>query len=616
MSALPHVPAGNGEEEPAQARGADEASHNPIHTLPPVRAGTTKLEPLIRRSTLKAPPGTAVGPAQARLKMQLARRESWMPLVQRVVMQGGYATNAVWGCDRQNFIAVGGANGMILLRDYPSMSLLNGFICESAVNAVGGSRDGSLLAYGLRNGNVELRDVRYMRSREDKTIEHVQTLRHDGKVCAVWVSPDSQHIVVAWSGSVTIWKNPTGRATFGGADMETPPIAAAWERMAEWEKRDMNSRFMGQHALSGAESDHAWGRDVAPGDFLVAIGGVNDVSLMAVKTGKVVLHLPAEGGGRCNAVWLSDGCHLLAAAGSTRSICVWGLPEGDLMHRFPAPNRVWALWGNDRILASAGSDHMVTVRCIQTGSTLFVLHQDATVYSIWGKSDGSYLTSSGRGNIRTRCLRPMRVCSQLALDRWKDDSWTEAMWSDGLVIAWGGQKGCVRVCGIQSGEVLMEFVAEEHAQESERQVIKSLWGFCLEGDYAIVAASGSTVVVRSLLSGRILSEITAPDRVLALGGRAVSPARPHTHTGSAGAMGPRDSAMLTSRSSQGGEGGEEGCVSSFDLIVVGKFEEMLCYRIEQGRGSRGAGNSGEEGAGRRGGDAFDEISEASASAGA
>ena len=82
-----------------------------------------------------------------------------MPLVQRVVMQGGYATNAVWGCDRQNFIAVGGANGMILLRDYPSMSLLNGFICESAVNAVGGSRDGSLLAYGLRNGNVELRDV-------------------------------------------------------------------------------------------------------------------------------------------------------------------------------------------------------------------------------------------------------------------------------------------------------------------------------------------------------------------------------------------------------------------------------------------------------------------------
>ena len=54
----------------------------------------------------------------------------------------------------------------------------------------------------------------------------------------------------------------------------------------------------------------------------------NDVCLMAVKTGNVVLNLPAEGGGRCNAVWLSDGCHLLAAAGSTRSICMWGLPEG------------------------------------------------------------------------------------------------------------------------------------------------------------------------------------------------------------------------------------------------------------------------------------------------
>ena len=419
------------------------------------------------------------------------------------------------------------------------------------------------------------------------------------------------------NGYVTIWKNATGRTTFGGAELETPPVAAAWERMAEWEKRDMNSRFMGQHALCGAESDHAWGKDVATGDYIVAVGGVNDVCLMAVKTGNVVLNLPAEGGGRCNAVWLSDGCHLLAAAGSTRSICMWGLPEGDLMHRFPAPNRVWALWGNDRILASAGSDHMVTVRCIQTGSTLFVLHQDATVYSIWGKRDGSYLTSSGRGNIRTRCLKPMRVCSQLALDRWKDDSWTEAMWSDGLVIAWGGQKGCVRVCGIQSGEVLMEFVVEEDVQESDRQVIKSIWGFSLQDDYAIVAASGSTVVIRSLLSGSVLSKFTAPDRVLALGGRTVSTAPPSM--GISAATVRKDSALLTSQSSLGGEGREGGSVSCFELVVAGKFEEMLCYRIEQVRESRGAKGFGEEGArgpGKRGHDGVDEILEASASVGA
>ena len=645
---------GEGEGEVLEARVRPNLRALPppvradLRALPqPVCAATTpqKLEapepwlaPLSRVPVVKSPPSTAAGApdtaaaatqataaARARLKMKLARKESWMPLVQRVVMQGGYATNAVWGCDRQNFIAVGGANGMILLRDYPSMSLLNGFICESSVNAVGGSQDGSLLAYGLRNGNVELRDVRHLRSSQDKTIERVQTLRHDGKVCAVWVSPDTKHIVVAWNGFVTVWKNAAGQTTSGGAERETAPVAAAWERMAEWEKGDMNSRFMGQHALSGAESDHAWGKDVATGDFLVAIGGVNDVSLVAVKTGKVVLHLPAEGGGRCNAVWLSDGCHLLAAAGSTRSICVWGLPEVDLMHRFPAPNRVWALWGNDRILASAGSDSMVTVRCIQTGSTLFVLHQDATVYSIWGKSDGSYLTSSGRGSILTRCLKPLRVCSQLALDRWKDDSWTEAMWSDGIVIAWGGQKGCVRVCGIQSGEVLMEFVVAEDAPESERHVIKSLWGFCLEGDYAIAAASGSTVVVRSLLSGRVLSQITAPGRVLALGGRMVSTAPPST--GSAAAMGPRDSAILTSHlsssSSPDGEGVEEGSVSGlgvlgrgvscFDLVVAGKFEEMLCYRIEQVHASQGCGGSGEEGARgpeKRGGDGFDAISEA------
>ena len=205
--ALPNVPEGDGEEEKREEE-KDNGPTPTLHPLPPLRAATAKLEPLGGVPAVKAPPSTAVGApefgattqatARLRLKMQLARKESWMPLVQRVVMQGGYATNAIWGCDRENFIAVGGANGMILLRDYPSMNLLNGFICESAVNAVGGSRDGSLLAYGLRNGNVELRDVRFLRSSHDKTIEHVQTLSHDGKVCAIWVSPDIQHIVVAW----------------------------------------------------------------------------------------------------------------------------------------------------------------------------------------------------------------------------------------------------------------------------------------------------------------------------------------------------------------------------------------------------------------------------------
>ena len=48
--------------------------------------------------------------ASAALKRKMQRCETWMPRVQRLVPQGGYATNAVWGCDQKNFIACGGTS--------------------------------------------------------------------------------------------------------------------------------------------------------------------------------------------------------------------------------------------------------------------------------------------------------------------------------------------------------------------------------------------------------------------------------------------------------------------------------------------------------------------------
>lgn len=39
--------------------------------------------------------------------------------------------------------------------------LLHVILPSIGINAIGGSRDGSLFAYGMQNGCVELRDLRY-----------------------------------------------------------------------------------------------------------------------------------------------------------------------------------------------------------------------------------------------------------------------------------------------------------------------------------------------------------------------------------------------------------------------------------------------------------------------
>ena len=104
------------------------------------------------------------------------------------------------------------------------------------------------------------------------------------------------------------------------------------------------------------------------------------------------------------------------------------------------------MWGNDHILASGGSDNVITVRSLETGSILYVLEQEATVYGLWGLYSGSYLASCGSGRLYSRCLRSLHLCSQFEASA---PGWTESIWSDGHVIAWGGEKCLVSVCGIQ-----------------------------------------------------------------------------------------------------------------------------------------------------------------------
>lgn len=125
------------------------------------------------------------------------------------------------------------------------------------------------------------------------------------------------------------------------------------------------------------------------------------MTLVAVHSGKALMEWPTPKDSTLNAVWLSEGCHLLAAGGLGPSVYVWGLPEGDLVHRFPALKRVWALWGNDEILA-IGQESSVYVRSLETGSLLYMWEQAASVYGLWGLCDGSYISSCGIGKLQTR----------------------------------------------------------------------------------------------------------------------------------------------------------------------------------------------------------------------
>lgn len=73
------------------------------------------------------------------------------------------------------------------------------------------------------------------------------------------------------------------------------------------------------------------------------------------------------------------------------------------------------------------------------------------------------------------------------------------------------------VCGIQSGELLLEFDVSDAAHQ-EDQIVRSVWGFDLRYDYAIAAARGADIIVKSLGTGKSLCQVKAPGTVLAMHG--------------------------------------------------------------------------------------------------
>lgn len=197
---------------------------------------------------------------------------------------------------------------------------------------------------------------------------------------------------------------------------------------------------------------------------------------------------------------------------------VWGLPDLALVHVFPCASRVWALWGDSKILASAGADSMVTLRSIETGAILSRLKRPGHVFALWGPPDGTMIASAGKsedavgsirpslrnptptrqlwehGTITLRDLRPKQVlfrCEGL------HDAETKCMWSDGKLCACAGLE-FVTVVGVESGKIIADFTL--------KTIITGVWCFELREGLVVVMAFNKNVIAMKIETGETVRE--------------------------------------------------------------------------------------------------------------
>lgn len=136
--------------------------------------------------------------------------------------------------------------------------------------------------------------------------------------------------------------------------------------------------------------------------------------------------------------------------------------------------------------------------------------------ALWGPSDGSVVVSAGKcaprekdgvldkwndsssaqfGSVTVRFLRSKRVMFQLESPH--ADKFTECMWTNGSLIAWGGF-GFTTIADVGSGAVIADFTFEQPARE--------LSCFKLEQGWAVAIAMHKSILVLDLTSGRLISQ--------------------------------------------------------------------------------------------------------------
>lgn len=215
---------------------------------------------------------------------------------------------------------------------------------------------------------------------------------HDakGRICALWLSPNASHLVIKTDLAQEVWARKVGGPEIVHKTQKKSRVtssaegegegAGGWIQVGSWESPPgSSSRFSGQHCMAAARTSFDWPAGLKSGQHLVALGHRNSVRLVALETGEEQAELMCADQ-TCNCVWLSPGCRWLATAGCSHRIMVWQLPELALIHNFPVHGRVWALCGDERILASAGADSQVTIRSLETGAVVMRLPRPGPVH--------------------------------------------------------------------------------------------------------------------------------------------------------------------------------------------------------------------------------------------
>lgn len=201
---------------------------------------------------------------------------------------------------------------------------------------------------------------------------------------------------------------------------------------------------------------------------------------------------------------------------------VWELPELALVHVFPTTSRVWALWGDRKILASAGADSLITLRSMETGAILSRLKRPGHVFALWGPPDGTLIVSAGacktsdtnttrqtlnnllnvQGSIVLRHLKPQHVLFRCATNL--HDAQTTCMWSNGTIVACGGLE-FVTVVGFRSGKILADFAI--------KTIVTGVWCFELDLGWVVVIAFRKNMLAIKIETGETIKEWEFPSHV-------------------------------------------------------------------------------------------------------
>ena len=136
--------------------GATSTSAPPLYLEDTRRSSTDSSSAVLASLSWKP-----VGPAVAKAQALLHRSEAWRPST-HFLKSHSATMNAVWGSQVGNYFACGGTAcvSVLDLAPAPAIKIRHSFSTDSVVKAIHGTADGRILAYGLKSGEVVIRDMR------------------------------------------------------------------------------------------------------------------------------------------------------------------------------------------------------------------------------------------------------------------------------------------------------------------------------------------------------------------------------------------------------------------------------------------------------------------------